>query len=994
MSSEKLDYRIMGDYSIAKSFKGILRIAHIMELVENEKDEYFNSTYYGNPSSLMDISGAGESSKVYGFPNPSEGFEGKVKRYISEKLYKDKKLPVTDSMGNYLNWNLGTEDSTIGSDIDNNGYILKDNYVYQKEYEDRIIQPLVFPVLESKELIIGLEPKVIDGEKKYFSGDAVLNFPDGEKTQSLVVTNLYDHSDLSVRTEVNNDKIEEVEGEYVYNPSTIYNHRTIYKNTKKAIEEYDAFAYCQENYNFDNYNYNYSHDLTDNHYNKNYNGGYVKEHTSIDAEVDIINLKDYVKDIIKKFMSSNVVEVPTGTVIYQYISPEKWYGIGDTGNGDILSKTCMVGHRPTMQQRNYETDVIISEDGNKGTKWSSSTLQGVSYKTNRLNLGDNVVKEKSEDEEDDSAFETTKLEELIPLYKRDYLLCDGSTYYIPLSEYNKNRDEVKRKYLAYDRFIDLFYTIGYNYTYKNESLSDDYSIFSSIKERYEIGIDDSDGQKRFRYYYKENGERGFINKTNYFKYNEEKGTPLIISWNDDKIKNLKDAETLYGTDLITMVTYRLLLEEDAKDINSVFIENGKYNRTKAENWLKKQSIPLKYIFNSFVYDNKDTLSNYEDINGNDCLTENDVLVYPYVTNGLDEAVNLFLGREVNSYTSKIKYFVPDENGGRYVVCEVWQIAEIQYILDVLEAGSGERNNILPYRFNYRFKVPNLTNCLKPKFIGSSGFNWRDQAGSDLETEGMWTSSMTVGTSPHRHAIFKGHLNGFPENDKRKQFSGSVLRNNSLIPSSSVNLHTRSSIPEGGTHYDESGSYIWNELGPLEGLRYEPDKKMMGIKMIQRGPFDVSDKNTPLVKNNEKYYIQDNDKDNGAGELIGPGTTGLERYTSSSSYYPSVTSFQKTGELRGKPSSYKEYPSPNETSYNEFKVWFNSEKNKWYSFDLCEDPRFDNCEPNRCITGPPINFDVSKYIKYTKNDLNMRYSPSNSSYYFSPENVKALPLIKL
>ena len=33
---DKLDYRVMGDYSISKSYKGILRIAHIMETVGTE----------------------------------------------------------------------------------------------------------------------------------------------------------------------------------------------------------------------------------------------------------------------------------------------------------------------------------------------------------------------------------------------------------------------------------------------------------------------------------------------------------------------------------------------------------------------------------------------------------------------------------------------------------------------------------------------------------------------------------------------------------------------------------------------------------------------------------------------------------------------------------------------------------------------------------------------------------------------------------------------
>ena len=55
----KLDHRIMGEYSIAKSFKGILRIAHIKDVSSDgtNTDEFLNPTFYGNPTDLMDISG-------------------------------------------------------------------------------------------------------------------------------------------------------------------------------------------------------------------------------------------------------------------------------------------------------------------------------------------------------------------------------------------------------------------------------------------------------------------------------------------------------------------------------------------------------------------------------------------------------------------------------------------------------------------------------------------------------------------------------------------------------------------------------------------------------------------------------------------------------------------------------------------------------------------------------------------------------------------------
>ena len=44
----------MGEYSIAKSYKGILRIAHIKDMGDNKDDyatdELLNPTFYGTPS--------------------------------------------------------------------------------------------------------------------------------------------------------------------------------------------------------------------------------------------------------------------------------------------------------------------------------------------------------------------------------------------------------------------------------------------------------------------------------------------------------------------------------------------------------------------------------------------------------------------------------------------------------------------------------------------------------------------------------------------------------------------------------------------------------------------------------------------------------------------------------------------------------------------------------------------------------------------------------
>lgn len=74
---------------------------------------------------------------------------------------------------------------------------------------------------------------------------------------------------------------------------------------------------------------------------------------------------------------------------------------------------------------------------------------------------------------------------------------------------------------------------------------------------------------------------------------------------------------------------------------------------------------------------------------------------------------------------------------------------------------------------------------------------------------------------------------------------------------------------------------------------------------------------------------------------------------------------------------------------------------WYGWELAEDPRFDSFEPNRGRTSTSID------IKFDENSIsNKRYNINKGDFnitlneniidaeWFSPENVKMLPLIKL
>jgi hypothetical protein len=86
----KEESRIMGEKSIAKSFKGILRISHILDLVKGENDELFNPTYYSRPKTLMNIAGNNYESIEKGFRNPKAGMDGTISRYI-HNIYNENK---------------------------------------------------------------------------------------------------------------------------------------------------------------------------------------------------------------------------------------------------------------------------------------------------------------------------------------------------------------------------------------------------------------------------------------------------------------------------------------------------------------------------------------------------------------------------------------------------------------------------------------------------------------------------------------------------------------------------------------------------------------------------------------------------------------------------------------------------------------------------------------------------------------------------------------
>lgn len=86
------------------------------------------------------------------------------------------------------------------------------------------------------------------------------------------------------------------------------------------------------------------------------------------------------------------------------------------------------GHRPSLEMReNLPNDA--------SNPFFNTLVQGASKKQTYLSAPTQLAKS-NKDTSDDSAMtikedERTLLDEVIPLYKRDYVLCDGSVYRIP-----------------------------------------------------------------------------------------------------------------------------------------------------------------------------------------------------------------------------------------------------------------------------------------------------------------------------------------------------------------------------------------------------------------------------------------------------------------------------------------------------------------------------------------------------------------------------------
>lgn len=84
----------------------------------------------------------------------------------------------------------------------------------------------------------------------------------------------------------------------------------------------------------------------------------------------------------------------------------------------------------------------------------------------------------------------------------------------------------------------------------------------------------------------------------------------------------------------------------------------------------------------------------------------------------------------------------------------------------------------------------------------------------------------------------------------------------------------------------------------------------------------------------------------------------------------------------------------ENDGTKMKTYYTTYNGYPYSLRHGEDPRFENAEPNRGITSPPINLGNSPIYYYKKSDASSVFMNTSSQNWFTPENITMLPLIKI
>lgn len=1045
----------MGDYSIAKSFKGILRIGHIMQYNSSEKDELFNPYYYGKPTSLLDISGGAYKSKEFGYPNPITGMSGTCNRYTSENTsinddaLKLLRVPMTDSMGNYLNWNVGLDGVTIGSCDEINGNKVQYEYFTQENSKNKIVQEKFFPIVNSLGVLVGLKNKLpyqtkfsikqaqVDIESSLYGDDAI-----------LIIENKFDKTDKNTKPiqKFVLDSDGKITGQKQISswksfdkPASYYNSlqdqtgseyskvRTIYHASKPTVQDFDVFMYRQDDYDVENWAGNeisQAENVYTSHLGEDFKPN--EEGELLDCHVDIVNLRSYVKDKIKDYLNGNVVEVPSGAIIWQYCSLDKWYA--RKINPESVQSKDFPGNRPAMNLR-AKSD---------SEKFFSSLIQGACRKSNHLiNESKAEITSKEESKQDDNVQmydDDSILDELIPLYKRDYVLCDGSLYRIPYRPpFNNANISTQRE--VFDRFINLLFAIGYKYTNRKWiAARTDFRIDETGKailqckfptnaqtDSRDISIQDFDNISPTK------SKELYLSLTDTFSPTNWIGNvPNLVdveqSLGEDPWKYLDDYDVLFGMDLATMIVCDIIFAEYNSDNmfkingswqmedeqgNLVTINADKFLDMKIhqrfaviEHWIKDKAIPQKYIFNTFVTDSQSKVQEYyKNTYGNEqCPIK--VLSLPYYnfveqnenTSDIKDFSNypiIHMGCQVNNTNSWIKIY--DHNDKNYKTIKLWQLPNVQMFMMCLSTKHRIEDSINKFcymYFNYNFQVPCfISEDKSPVYIGSGAIRWSDPRNRELIKVETWSSNFTSTSMPHRHALFCSPLQGFNHKNAIEMFKGDSISGTMPVSGSAC---LGGNPQENETRVDGQGSYIVNEIiCEWDSTKTEDAEGNIETSYNAQDIFGTRSKILQIPK-----QISETEADISFDNLV----TGNFRNNISIFTDDDWKKMENEFGITEKPEdmSWDDVSPQNATSLDKY---YQYEVPYWYSFRLKDDPRFDTGEPNRGITSQPTNVYTYKNIKEDKLTINQNnFGKGNggntTGSFFSGENIKMIPLIKI
>lgn len=381
-----------------------------------------------------------------------------------------------------------------------------------------------------------------------------------------------------------------------------------------------------------------------------YRQEYIDKNTSIPASekhayVYIQNIEEYIEKRLDSFFEMNTKSLPTGMIIYHYSTLKNWYCPKDgyTDSNDYIDT--YAGYRPAL----YEKNISQPKDNQFSTY---NTVQGVSTGEPHL------------------SWETNKLEEIVPEYKRDYALCDGRSYNFIIAPGASNKEKYNT---AFKRFYNLFHCLGYYYTYDDAIC---------VKGHY----------------------KNKKNSNGKYSLSEE----LLDTQRVDK--HLLYEITMAAANVFKALNYAInnkgIFDEHIKG------SDGYYNRSKAETWLQNcnfASIPGCIYFESY----NGTLQDYTPAN---------------------DIASIKVGSLIKSFRDKISYYYYDSNTFYKVAggVEIWKTAEAQKMLDLFNAREVLEHSFSNI-FSYHFNIPKLYTNSDPEinqaglndknyglFIGSSG----------------------------------------------------------------------------------------------------------------------------------------------------------------------------------------------------------------------------------------------------------------------------------